>query len=92
MPIVPDKANAPLSVYPDAVPAGTPALQRFKAIGGRDAHIVEPLGGIEHPQFPPGERLDLNRQAARHLAIAYPCRFLVGETPDHAPIITLLVT
>jgi hypothetical protein len=54
----PAKANAKLIVDPNAVLAGTVALERFQAVAWRNPKIIEPTGDLELSELPPSDRLD----------------------------------
>jgi hypothetical protein len=79
----PNETDPPLVVDPDTVLACPPASQRLQAICGRNTQVIQALGSVEDPQLPAGKRLDLIRQATRHVAIPYPFGLLVSEGPDH---------
>ena len=81
--VAPSKANPPLIVDANAVLAFHLALQRFQPVGGRNAQVVEPSCVIDHAKLSPCDRLDRNRQAARHFAIPNTFCLLVGEAQDH---------
>ena len=83
LPLLPDEADAPLVVDPDAVLACALPPQRFQPICRRNAQVIEAVRSVEHPQLPSGERLNLIRKATRHVAVPYALRLLVCEAPDH---------
>lgn len=65
--IAPCEANAPLVVDADAVLPASVALERFKAIPGRDAQVVQADGCVEHIQFAqgyPGDGTETGRAVA----------------------------
>ena len=49
--VAPDEAHAPLVIDADTVLAGTITRQQFQPVGGRDAQIMQPDGGIEHSEL-----------------------------------------
>ena len=87
----PAKADAPLVIDPDAVLALAITLERLKPIGWRNPQIVQGGGVVEHAQFATRHGLDIGRQPPGWRSVPDLFRFLVGEVPDHAATITLLV-
>jgi hypothetical protein len=49
--ILPAKADAPLLVYANAVPAGSIAPEFLQSISRRYAEVVELLGRVHHHKF-----------------------------------------
>ena len=70
---------------------GALAFQRLEAIPRRNAQVIEPLCGVEHPELPPREGLNLAWQAARNVAAPEPFSLFVGEAPYHVWIMTSYV-
>jgi hypothetical protein len=87
----PDKADSPLVVDSNAMLARAITFQGFQPIRRGDSQVSKPLCSIEHTQLPTGDRLDLNRQAARYLAVPDAFCFLLAERLDHFGSITSLV-
>ena len=51
--------NPPLVVDPNRVPTSTLSAQRFKAVAGRDRHVLDPICGIQRRKFAGGDPCDL---------------------------------
>jgi hypothetical protein len=83
LPVLPFETDAPLIVDTNAVLSGAVPFKRFQAICGRNPQVSEVLGGVEHPQLPTSERLNLIWQAARQVAIPDAFGLLVRKGPDH---------
>jgi len=81
--IAPAKADTPLIVYPDAMLTRALALQPFQAIRWWNAQIIKALRGVEHPQLPTRESLNLVWQTAGNVAMPDAFSLLIGEAPDH---------
>jgi hypothetical protein len=60
---MPAKTNAPLVIYANAVLSVPTTLERFEAIAGRQAHDLEPIGGIELKKLTSGNPLNVAWQA-----------------------------
>jgi hypothetical protein len=56
----PAKADAPLIVDTNAVPAGTVAFEWFKAISGRYSQIIQSTGNLELSQLSSRYRRDVH--------------------------------
>lgn len=52
---MPDKADAPAVVDPDAVPACTAAFESLKVVAGRAAKVLQPPGGMQVQQLAAGQ-------------------------------------
>src|SRR6185312_4768911 len=88
---LPEEADAPLVVDPDAVLAFAVALQGFQAIGWRNAEVIQGRRGIEHAELAARDLLDIGRQSPGCSSAPDLLRLLVGKAPDHAPTITRYV-
>jgi hypothetical protein len=84
LPFVPHEADAPLVVDSDAVLACALPPQGLQTIRGRSAQVVEALRGVEHPQLPAGDCLNLIWKAARYIAVPDALGFFIREASDHA--------
>jgi hypothetical protein len=60
----PAKANAKLIVDPNAVLAGTVALEQFEAVPRRNPEVIEPTSDLQLSELAPSDRLDADE--ARH--------------------------
>jgi hypothetical protein len=58
MAFTPGKANAPLVIDPNAVPAGTIAFQQFQLVSGRPAKILQPECPMQVQKLAPRRPLD----------------------------------
>jgi hypothetical protein len=81
--LTPDKDDAPLAVNPDRVLASPVASLCLQTVAGRKAQILQPLGGIDRGEFPPGRDGQISRHAARLLARKDARGGFVAEAPDH---------
>jgi len=59
---LPDEADAPLVVYPDAVLSFAVAFQRFRMIAGGTIQILYILCGGQHAKFATCSYLSIRRQ------------------------------
>lgn len=59
----PTKADAPLIVDLDAVPALAVTLQRFQPVCGWDPQVFQNRRAVEHAELAPGNLLDVDGQA-----------------------------
>jgi hypothetical protein len=84
--VPPQKANTPLVVDPDAMLTRTFTLQHFQTIRGRDAQVIQALGGVYHSQLATGDRLNLAWEPERRLALPDAFGFLVREATDHVEV------
>ncbi len=80
---VPPEADPPLVVDPDAVLPGPIAPQPLQAIPGRHTKIIQPGGGVQHPQLPQGHILHFRSEPASRSSIEQPLRVPVAEALDH---------
>jgi hypothetical protein len=79
----PSKAYAPLIVDPDAVLAGSVALQCLQPVAGRYTQEVERCCGIDLQQLPMRQSLDVGRKSATMLASKKLLRLSIREALDH---------
>ena len=80
---VPAEADALLVVDADAVLAATVALQRFKAVTGRQMQDLKPVGGGELEEFPTGRALDFRWETTRRISVEDRFRVGVGKAFYH---------
>ena len=66
--VAPDETDAPLIVDPNAVPFLSSAAQPFQTIAGRSTEVDERSRMVDHAKLTACRRLDVSRQAPRHLA------------------------
>jgi hypothetical protein len=69
--ILPDKANAPLIVYANAVLPGSVATQFFQPVCRRYPQIANTPRIIDHAQLSQGNLLDIGRQFPRPFSNIY---------------------
>jgi len=67
----PHEADTPLPIDPDAVLAGSIALQRLEVIVRRHGKVVQYPGVVQNSQLPQGTPLDVLGQGPTELAIPY---------------------
>jgi hypothetical protein len=85
--IVPDKTDTPLIVNSNAVLARSLSFESLQRIAGRNLEIAESPSVIDHPQFPPGNMLNIMREPAG--SEPTPDQFgFAPEALDHDPTIT----
>ena len=88
---LPDKANAPLVVDPNAVLSFAIALQRLQSVAWRYAQRIDPRRGVELRELAPRHDVQALRQPPHELAGEYAGCVPVREGFDHQPILTPLV-
>lgn len=81
--LLPDEADPPLVIDPDAVLTTSPSFQCFEPVRGRDSEIEQHTRLIEHPQLAQCDALDVGRKPTTHAARPDQRSFGVGETPYH---------
>jgi len=79
----PPEADAPLIVDPDAMLAGTVALQFLQPVAGRHPQILQRLSGIDSHQPPQHGALERRGKAPDALPVEEMLRISIGEAPDH---------
>jgi hypothetical protein len=84
----PAKANPPLVVDSDAVLSVAIAFEFFETIAWRHAKIVQRFGGIKQGKLPEGGPVKFSGESLDFFALKEQFRVLIGESPDHCPIIT----
>jgi hypothetical protein len=63
--ILPEKANTPLIIDPNAVLSGSVASKLFQMVCRWNSEVIEYFGVVEHAQFAQGYLLDVIRQSSR---------------------------
>ena len=81
--VLPAEADAPLIVDANAVLAGPIAFEFLQAVAGRDAQILELLGGVHEAELAQHEALELRWEAADRLSLEQALGVPIGETVDH---------
>lgn len=81
--VSPPKTDPPLVIDANTVLTGAIALELLQAIAGRDAEIVELLGGVHQPELSEHQPVELGREAPDAFALEQPLRIAIGETGDH---------
>jgi len=81
---VPAKADAPLVIDTDTMLSTPAALQCFQMVAGRQAHDLQPIGGVELEEFSAARALNVWWQSARRCTAEDFLRLGIGETFDHA--------
>ena len=84
--VIPNEANPPLVIYPNAPLALAFAFQRLKAIRRGKAEILESLDVIEHAQFSTRDLLYFTWQLARDLSAPNHLRFAISKVEDHGAL------
>ena len=67
--VLPSKADAPLIVDPNTVLPSTLSAKLLESVSGRDAQILEDLGGIDDHQLAQHGALELARISANPLPL-----------------------
>lgn len=80
----PYKAHAPLIVDADAVLILAVPFQSFETIAGRNAEIMQGLGGIENQQLAQSGTLNVLRQTFHSPAMKQVFRAAVAKAPNHS--------
>ena len=84
--ILPDKAEPPLIVDPDAVLSDPVAFQGLQAIAWRHPEVVEPDRGVQHSQLAARHGQDVRGKALRCLTDENERRAFTPETFDHCAL------
>jgi len=66
--LMPGKADAPLIIDTDTLLTFPVALERFKVIGRGNTEILKSSGILDHPEFTPGNLLDISWQTTGYFA------------------------
>ena len=80
------KAEAPLIVDPDRMPAGAVACERFEPVRRRQAQILDAGRRIQLPQPHCGAPQDIARQPSRFAGGEEPLGFGIGKRSNHYAI------
>jgi hypothetical protein len=86
---LPNEADAPLLVDPDAVLPLPVVMQSFKMVGGRDTQGFKDAGGMKHLQLDCRRALDSLGQLGGKSPIEEPFGLLALEGLDHDSMIIL---
>jgi hypothetical protein len=81
--VLPPEANAPLIVDANTVLAGTNPFELLQTVAGRDAKVLEPLGGIDDPELAQHQPLELHWEATDWLAREQTLGVPISEAVDH---------
>jgi hypothetical protein len=57
--LIPEEADPPLIINSYTVLSNTFSAKRLEPISGWDAKVVQESGIVDHPQFSPGDLLDI---------------------------------
>jgi len=90
--VSPDKANAPLIVYPNTVLASPVLFQRLQVVAWRRLEIAEFFGLMYLPQFALRDPLDIGWQSAGKMPMEKPLGIIVEEASDHGRTIPAIRT
>lgn len=80
---VPSKADSPPVVDPDAVLPGPITPKPLQPIPGRHAKIIQPRGGVQHPEFSEAHLLHFRSEPSSPSSLEQPLGVPVAETLDH---------
>jgi len=83
MPVLPDKANAPLVVDANAVLARPIAFEGFEAVSGWHAQIIQSLGRRELDEFSERHSLNPGGKTPRPVALPNPLRLFATKALNH---------
>jgi hypothetical protein len=83
MTIAPDKAQAPLRIYPNTMLSSARAFQRLQAVAGRRAQAVKYRGGIQHEQLPECRPFHVRAELPRPFPLEQRLRIPAAEGLDH---------
>jgi hypothetical protein len=81
---VPSKADAPLSVDPNAVLTGTVAPQPLQAVARRHTEIGQTRRRIQHAKLPQRHSLNSRPELPERLSLEEPIGVLIPKALDHA--------
>jgi hypothetical protein len=84
----PPEADAPLIVDPDAMLAGTVALELLQPVAGLHLQVLQRLRSIDSYELPQHGTLECRGIAPHPLPTEEALSVPVGEAPDHRRIIT----
>ena len=76
--VSPPKADPPLVIDANTVLAGAIALELLQTIAGRDAEIIELLGGVDDAELPEHEPVEIGGEAPDAFAMKKPLRVAMG--------------
>ena len=83
VPIFPPRADSPLVIDTNTVLAGAIAFELLQAVAGRDAEILELLGGVNDTELPEHQPMELGGEAPDAFTPEEPLRVPIGEAGDH---------
>lgn len=75
--VAPHETDPPLVVDPDAMLSCAITFERFKAIAGWNAQILQSRGGMKVVEPPPGHALD--RMKSAHVLVLIKCRCVTAS-------------
>lgn len=84
VPVEPDETDPPAIVDADTVPALAVAPKGLEAIAGRNRHVLQYDGTVQHNEFPVRREVQLRRQALEGLPLKQRLGLFVGKRSDHA--------
>jgi len=85
--IIPDKADPPLCVYPDAVLPATIPAQLLETVTGWGPQILHILRRVEDFELAQGRALNRAINALHVLLVPNALSISTGERPDHTAIL-----
>ena len=82
--VPPAETNAPLIIDANTVLARSLPFEFLQAIAGRDAQVLELLGGVNEAEFSEHRPPEIGREAPDGLALEEPLRVPIGKALDHS--------
>jgi hypothetical protein len=79
----PAKANTPLVIDPNAVPAGPVSHQFLEAVSGGSSKINKTGCGIEQDEFSQSDALQIGRESPDRLPLEEPLGVAATKATDH---------
>jgi hypothetical protein len=79
----PSETDPPLVVDPDAVLPLPISPQPLESVPGRDPQVVQPLGGIKHPELPQGHPLHIRSKPPDGVPREQLLGIPISEALDH---------
>ena len=86
--LCPAEADTKLVVDPDAVLTFTQADELFEAVAWRSTEVIKPDRGVKLPEFSERDSLYIAPKPPHGKTLKKALSVLIGEAPDHRPIIT----
>jgi len=81
--VLPGKTDPPLIVDSNTVLTGSPAFELLQPIAGRNAEILQLLGGIDEPELSKHDPMKVRGETSDRLPLEKALSVPIGEAVDH---------